>query len=70
MPIATIIGLIASYGPDVIPLVQQVVAWVESGKTTVTSADLAILAGFGSKKAAAYLPANFTPVATAPAPGS
>ena len=52
MPIATVVQLIVSYG---LPLTQQIVSWIESGKTEVTAADLQILADLGKKKASDYL---------------
>ena len=64
MPIATIIALVTTYGPDVLPVVQQIIAWIESGKTTISSADIAVLVAFGSKKSADYL----TAAGGAPAP--
>lgn len=57
MPIATIIGLITTYGPDILPVVQQIIAWIESGKTTVSAADIETLVAFGAKNSAAYLQA-------------
>ena len=57
MPIATIIALVTTYGPDVLPVVQQIAAWIEGGKTAVTAADIAVLVAFGAKNSAAYLQA-------------
>lgn len=57
MPIATIIALVTTYGPDVLPVIQQIVAWIEGGKTTITSADIAQLVAFGSRKSSDYLAA-------------
>jgi hypothetical protein len=54
MPIATVIQLIATYG---IPVVQQIVTWYESGKTTVSSADLATLATLSQYRSADALAA-------------
>jgi hypothetical protein len=54
MPIATIITLLAQYG---LPVVQQIVAWYESGKTTVSSADLATLVTLSQYSSAASLAA-------------
>lgn len=54
MPIATIITLLAQYG---LPVVQQIVTWYESGKTTVSSADLATLATLSQYTSAASLTA-------------
>jgi len=47
MTIVSIIALLAQYGPQILPLAQQLVAWAESGKTTVTSADLDLLVKLG-----------------------
>ena len=47
MPVAQILSLVATYGPGVIPIVQQLVAWVEGNKTTVSAAELATLAALG-----------------------
>lgn len=55
MPIATILTLIGQYGPTIIPMVQQLVAWAEGGKTAVTSADLDVLNKLCTKSAADYL---------------
>jgi hypothetical protein len=67
MPIATIIALVTTYGPDVLPVVQQIIAWIEGGKTAVTSADIAVLVAFGSKKSSDYLAAaGGAPVAHSP----
>lgn len=55
MPIAQILALIATYGPPIIPVVQQIVQWIEGGKTTVTSADLALLATMGQTKSTDFL---------------
>ena len=57
MPIATILSLLATYGPDVLPVIQQIAAWIEGGKTTVTSADIAVLVAYGSKKSSDCLAA-------------
>ena len=47
MNTAAILALVAQYGPGVIGIVQQLVAWVEGGKTTVTAAELAQLTVLG-----------------------
>ena len=57
MPIATIIALVTTYGPDVLPVIQQIAAWIEGGKTAVTAADIAVLVAFGKKTSADYLAA-------------
>jgi hypothetical protein len=57
MPIATIISLLTTYGPDVLPVIQQIATWIESGKTTVSAADISTLVAFGAKNSAAYLTA-------------
>ncbi len=58
MPIAAVLALITQAGPaivSVLPLIQQLVAWTEGGKTTVTSADIATLVALGQKSSAQYL---------------
>lgn len=50
MPIATAIQLIAQFG---LPLTQQLLAWQQSGKTTVTAEDFVVL-----EKLAAYRSAD------------
>ena len=69
MPIVTVIAMLAQYGPAILPLVQQVVAWTEGGKTTVTSADINLLVELGRKSSADYLAAaGGAPVAAPAAP--
>jgi len=57
MTILAAIAAVAQYGPSVLPVIQQLVAWAEAGKTTVTSADLDLLVKLGSKSSADYLAA-------------
>jgi hypothetical protein len=57
MTTAAIISLVLQYGPNIIPLVQQLVAWAEGGKTTLTSEDLALLVKLGNTPSSAYLAA-------------
>ena len=54
MTIAAVLGLVATYGPSIIPLIQKLVADVEAGKgnQTVTSADLAELAALANQTGA------------------
>lgn len=55
MPIAVLVPLLAQYG---LPLVQQIVAWIEQpSKTTITSADLAVLATLANYRSADALKA-------------
>ena len=69
MPIVQVIALLAQYGPAILPLIQQAVAWAESGKTTVTSADLDLLVKLGQKSSADYLAAaGGAPAAPTPKP--
>ncbi len=44
MPIATVVALLAQFG---LPLTQQIFAWVQSGKTSVSPDDFALLAKLG-----------------------
>ena len=67
MTTAAIITAICQYGPSVVPLLQQAIAWAEGGKTTVTSADLDLLVKLGQKPAADYLTAAGGPPAVPPA---
>ena len=55
MPIAQVLALLATYGPPIIPVIQQIVTWIEGGKATVTSADLALLAKMGQTKSYDFL---------------
>lgn len=57
MPVAAIVAAVLQYGPDILPAIQQLVTWIEGGKTTVTAADLTLLAQLGSKKSSDYLTA-------------
>lgn len=52
MQLAVLLPIIAQYG---LPVAQQIVTWIESGKTDVTAADLQLLADLGKKKASEYL---------------
>lgn len=52
---AIIAQLLIAYGPTVLPLVQKLIAWIESGKKDVTSADIAELIAYGNKTSADYL---------------
>jgi ATP-dependent exoDNAse (exonuclease V) beta subunit len=63
MPIATIIALVTTYGPDVLPVIQQIAAWLEGGKTAVTAADIAVLVSYGKKTSSDYLSAAGGPPA-------
>lgn len=55
MNTVAILNLIATYGPSVVPLIQQCIQWIEQGKHTVTSDDLAQLAAFASKSSSDFL---------------
>ena len=69
MTTAAIITAICQYGPSVVPLLQQAIAWAEGGKTTVTSADLDLLVKLGQKSSADYLAAaGGAPAAPTPKP--
>ena len=50
-----ILTAVLTYGPEIIPLIQQLTQWIKENKTEVTDADWQILAQYGSKKAADYL---------------
>jgi len=54
MPIATVIALIGQVG---LPLAQQLIAMWESGKTTVSAADLQVLIDYGKNTSQASLAA-------------
>lgn len=43
------------YGPSIIPLLQQVTAWIKGGKTEVTADDVALLVTLSNKSADDYL---------------
>lgn len=55
MPTVQVIALIAQYGPSVVGLLQQCTAWIESGKTEVTAADLEVLVKLANKTSTDYL---------------
>jgi hypothetical protein len=55
---AAIIALVAQYGPAVIPIIQQLVAWVEGNKATVTAAELQQLVALGQYNSAQSLAAK------------
>ena len=57
MPIATILACVVQYGPSVLPVIQELVALIEGGKTSVTSADIATLVALGKKSSSDYLAA-------------
>lgn len=52
---AAILALVVQYGPEILPLVQQLVKWVKENKTEVTPEDIALLISYGSKTSAQYL---------------
>ncbi len=59
---AAILALVLQYGPQVLPLIQQLTAWVKENKTEVTAADLDILIAFGKAKASDFgLPPSTLP---------
>lgn len=55
MNTAAIITLVATYGPQILPLIQQITAWAEGGKTALTAAEIQQLIDFGKKSSADYL---------------
>jgi len=55
MPLIQILALIAQYGPSILPLVHEVMTWSESGKKTVTAADIQTLIDLGKRTSADYL---------------
>lgn len=72
MSTATILALVTQYGPGVVGIVQQLVAWIESGKTTVTADELAKLAALGqytSTQSLANLGLAIVDGKVVPAPG-
>lgn len=54
MPIATVIALISQVG---LPLAQQLISMWESGKSTVSAADLQVLIDYGKQTSADSLKA-------------
>ena len=70
MTFETLLLAIATYGPSIVPLVEKLVAAVESGRgaQTVTAADLAELSALAaSTSAGRYLALGITPPPPAPA---
>ena len=57
MTAVAILSAVLTYGPEVLPLIQQIPAWIESGKSPVTSADIDILVKLGAKTSSDYLTA-------------
>ena len=54
MPIALVVQLLTQFG---LPLTQQIFAWVQSGKTTVTPEDFATLVQLGQYRSSDALAA-------------
>ncbi len=52
---ADILIAILQFGPQVLPLIQQVTGWVKEGKKEVTPEDIAQLIEYGRKSSADYL---------------
>lgn len=52
---AAILQAVLLYGPQMIPLLAQLNAWVKENKTEVTEDDWALLHKYGTKKAEDYL---------------
>lgn len=43
------------YGPDILPVIQQIEGWIKTNKTEVTADDIAVLVAYGRKTSAEYL---------------
>lgn len=54
MPVAVVVQLLAQFG---LPLTQQIFAWVQSGKTTVTPEDFDVLVKLAQYRSADALAA-------------
>jgi hypothetical protein len=52
---AILLQAVLTYGPEILPLIQQLAAWAKSGKQDVTPEDIAQLIAYGKKSAADYL---------------
>lgn len=50
-----VLTAVLQYGPQVLPVIQQIVAWITENKTEVSKDDIAQLIAYGQKKAADYL---------------
>ncbi len=62
MSAAAILAAVLQYGPSVLPVVQQLVAWVKENKTEVTEEDIKTLIAFGKAKASDFgLPPSTLP---------
>lgn len=55
MSTALVLNAVLTYGPEIIPLITQLAAWIKGGKTEVTADDLAFLVKLSNKTAADYL---------------
>jgi hypothetical protein len=64
-----ILQAVLAYGPSVLPLIQQIVVWIQGGKTDVTPADIQQLIDYGNKTSAQYFAAvGVTPPSAPVAP--
>lgn len=52
---AAILTALLTYGPTILPLIQQVTQWVKDGKQEVSAEDIAELIAYGKKMSADYL---------------
>lgn len=52
---AAIAAAVLTYGPSVLPLLQQLAAWIASGKKEVSAADIEQLIAYGKKTSGDYL---------------
>ena len=52
---AQLLTAVLTYGPSVLPLIQQITAWVKEGKTEITEEDWSFLLRYANKKASDYL---------------
>lgn len=52
---AIVLNAVLTYGPSILPLIQQLAELVKSGKAEVTPEDIAQLIEYGKKTSADYL---------------
>lgn len=61
---AAILTAVLTYGPGILPLIQQIAQWVKENKQEVSPEDIAELIAYGKKTSADYLrEAGVTPPA-------
>lgn len=52
---AAIAAAVLTYGPAVLPLLQQIASWIAAGKKDVSAADIEQLIAYGKKMSGDYL---------------